>query len=131
MTRSIDGRPEAILKADKVESGRWDENDYWMEKVDALLFEKGEIQAHIMGGEGYYDVSQKILTLVENVSVVVGDQYELRSEALRYLIPYKTLKTGLEIFFRSQDIMIEGTGMWYNFQTGDYKVGGRVKFDMK
>lgn len=131
LTRSVNGHPEAILSAAKVKSGRWDQNDYWMEKIDALFFDKGEVQAHVMSGEGYYDVSQKILTLVEGASVMFGDKYELRTEALRYLLSYKTLKTGMDIFFRSQDIIIKGTGMWYNFDTGDYKVGGRVKFDMK
>ena len=130
MTRSVNGQPEAILNADKVESGRWGENDYWFEQVDAVLFDKGQLQAHVMGGEGYYDDSRKILTLIEDVSVLVGDTYELRSEALRYLIPYKTVKTGMDIFFKSHDVVIKGTGMWYNFETGDYQVGGRVKFDM-
>jgi LPS export ABC transporter protein LptC len=131
MTRSVDGRPEAILSADTVKSGRWDGDDYYMEEIDALLFDEGEIKAHVISGEGYYDVNEKILTLVDNVSVMVGDTYELRTEALRYLLPYKTLKTGMDIFFKSQDIIIEGTGMRYNFETGDYRVGGRVKFDKR
>ena len=130
MTRSVDGRPEAILSADTVKSGRWDENDYSLENIDALLFDQGKVQAHVFGGEGYYDVSEKILTLVEGASVLVGDKYELRTDALRYLLPYKTLKTGLDILFTSQDIIIEGTGMRYNFETGDYRIGGRVIVDI-
>lgn len=131
VTRSVYGVPEAILSADKLASGRWDEKDYWLEKVDALLFEKGELQAHVLSGEGYYDVSQKILTLVDDVSVLVLDEYELSTQALRYLMSYKIVKTGADILFKNQDMTVQGTGMRYNLATGDYRVGGRVVFDIR
>ncbi|MBC8317383.1 MAG: LPS export ABC transporter periplasmic protein LptC [Desulfobulbaceae bacterium] len=130
VTRSADGAPEAILSAERIKSGRWDENDYWFEAVDALLFEEGKLQAHVVSGEGYYDVSQEIVTLVEDVSVAVQNEYELSTQALRYLMPYKIMKTGADIIFKSQDITVQGTGMRYNFATGDYRVGGRVTFDL-
>jgi LPS export ABC transporter protein LptC len=131
VTRSAKGAPESILSAEKVESGRWDENDYSMEQVDALLFEQGKLKAHVISGEGYYDVSQKILTLIDDVSVTVQDEYELTTQALRYLLPYKIVKTGADILFESRNMRIQGTGMRYNFATGDYRVGGRVHFDIE
>ena len=131
VTRSVEGSPEAILSAARVESGRWDHNDYSMQDVDALFFEKGTLKAHVLGGEGYYDVTQRILTLVDDVSIVVDNKYELKTQALRYLLPYKTIKTAVEILFESPEMVIQGTGMQYNIATGDYRVGGRVQFDIR
>jgi len=131
VTRSENGAPESILSAEKVESGRWDENDYSMKQVDALLFDQGIVKAHVISSEGYYNVSQKILTLIDDVSVTVLDEYELTTQALRYLLPYKVVKTGADILFESRDTRIQGTGMRYNFATGDYRVGGRVHFDIE
>ena len=131
VTRSAKGAPEAIFSAEKVESGRWNENDYSMKQVDALLFDQGKLKAHVISGEGYYDVNQKILTLIDDVSITVQDEYELTTQALRYLLPYKIVKTGADILFESRDIKIQGTGMRYNFATGDYRVGGRVRFDIE
>jgi LPS export ABC transporter protein LptC len=131
VTRSAKGAPESILSAEKVESGRWDENDYSMKQVDAQLFDQGKLRAHVISGEGYYDVSQKILTLIDDVSVTVQDEYELTTQALRYLLPYKIVKTGADILFESRDMRIQGKGMRYNLATGDYRVGGRVRFDIE
>lgn len=131
VTRSAKGSPESILSAEEVKSGRWDENDYSMKQLDALLFDQGKLKAHVISGEGYYDVSQKILTLIDDVSVTVQDEYELTTQALRYLLSYKIVKTGADILFESKDMRIQGTGMRYDFVTGDYRVGGRVRFDIE
>ena len=131
VTRSKNGVHEAILSAQKVESGRWDKNDYSMKQIDALLFDEGRLKAHVIGGEGYYTVNQKVLTLVDDVSVSMQDNYELKTQALRYLIPFKIVKTGADILFEGRDAKVQGTGMRYNFATGDYRVGGRVRFDIE
>lgn len=129
LTRSENGETEMILQADQVKSGGM--YDFYFKKIDMLLFDKGEESSHIVGGEGAYDTVSQIFTLVEDVSVYVRDEYELRTDALRYILPYKTLKTAADIVFKSKDATIRGGGMRYNLTTGDYRVGGRVVSDLR
>ena len=131
LNRYENGQMDLALNAAKLWSGRRGMDSLFLSKVDALLFDKGRERAHITGGEGFYDGDKQILTLVEDVVVIAKNRYELRADALRYLIPYKTIKTAVEIFFASEDITVRGTGMSYNLENGAYRVGGRVVSDVK
>ncbi|MBU0910674.1 MAG: LPS export ABC transporter periplasmic protein LptC, partial [Proteobacteria bacterium] len=131
LSRYENGQADLVLNAAKVQSGRRGMDSFMMQKVDALLFDKGKESAHITGGEGFYDGDKQILTLVDDASVVVKNSYDLRADVLRYLISYKTVKTAAEIFFKSRDFTVRGTGMSYNLENGAYRVGGRVVCDVK
>ncbi|MBU4263421.1 MAG: LPS export ABC transporter periplasmic protein LptC [Proteobacteria bacterium] len=131
LSRYENGQVDLVLNAAKVRSGRRGMDSLLLSKVDALLFDKGRERAHITGGEGFYDADKRILTLVEDVVVIAKNRYELRADTLRYLIPYKTIKTAAQIFFKSKDITVRGTGMSYNLDSGAYRVGGRVVCDVK
>ena len=131
LSRYENGQADLVLKADRVQSGRGGTDSLLMSKVDALLFDKGRERAHITGGEGYFDGEKQILTLVEDAAVTTQDNYELRADALRYLITYKTVKTATDIFFKSEDVTVRGTGMSYNLASGAYRVGGRVVCDVR
>jgi len=131
LSRYEKGQADLVLNAAMVQSGRRGMDSFHLQNVDVLLFAEGKEKAHITGGEGFYDGDKQILTLVEDAAVVVRNQYELRSDALRYLITYKTVKTAAEIFFKSKDFTVRGTGMSYNLESGAYRVGGRVVCDVK
>jgi len=131
LSRYENGKADLELHASKVESGRRGMDSFHLQNIDVLLFAEGKEKAHITGGEGFYDGDKQILTLVEDAAVVARNQYELRSDALRYLITYKTVKTAADIFFTSKDITVRGTGMSYNLESGAYRVGGRVVCDVK
>jgi LPS export ABC transporter protein LptC len=131
LARYRNGLPELTLNAARVRGGRQGIDSFMLEKVDAVLFDEGREKARIAGGEGAYEGQGGILTLVDDVSVSVRNQYELRADALRYLIPYKTLKSGTDVFFQSKKFAVRGNGMSYNLDTGAYRVGGRVVCDVK
>lgn len=131
LSRYENGQADMVLHAARVQSGSRGMDSLLLSKVDVLLFDKGRERAHITGGEGSYDGDKQILTMVEDVAVIVKNRYELRADALRYLIPYKTIKTAADIFFKSKDFTVRGTGMSYNLASGAYRVGGRVVSDVK
>jgi LPS export ABC transporter protein LptC len=130
LSRYENGQADLVLSAARVQSGRRGKDSFHLQNVDATLYAKGRERAHITGGEGFYDDDKQILTLVENAAVVAKNKYELRADALRYLIPYKTVKTAAGIFFKSKDTTVRGTGMSYNLESGAYRVGGRVVCDV-
>ena len=132
MNRYENGETDMVLNAETVTSGRSDMDGYFFKTVDILLFDKkGQGNTQITGGEGHYDTGQEILTLVDDVAVFVRNEYELRADMLRYLIPYKTVKTAAEIYFKSNEATVRGTSMSYNLINGNYRVGGRVVCDLK
>ena len=131
LSRYENGQPVLALNAARVHSGRQGINSFMLEKVDAVLFDEGKEKAHIAGGEGAYEGEWGILTLVDDVVVAIKNQYELRSDALRYLTRNKTLKTAADVLFQSSKFTVRGTGMSYNLDTGAYRVGGRVICDVR
>ncbi len=131
LVRSDNGQKEMVLNAAMVDSGSGNLENFYFSSVAIELFDKGESGAQIMGGEGHYDAGKQIMTLVDNVTVFAGEKYELRSDVLRYLMPYKTLKTAADVFFQTKDAVVRGSSMSYNLDTGRYRVGGRVICDLR
>ncbi|MBI5559388.1 MAG: LPS export ABC transporter periplasmic protein LptC [Deltaproteobacteria bacterium] len=131
LMRYENGLPSMRLDSDRVRSGRAGMDTFLLQGVDVLLFDKGKEQAHIAGGEGFYDVEKGILTLADEVVVGISNRFELRAEALRYLIPYKTLKTATPVSFTSKNGSVSGVGMRYNLDSGEYRVGGPVVCDVQ
>ncbi len=131
LSRYDSGQREMLLTVDRVKSERSGMDLLYLEALDLLLFEQGQEKAHIVAGEGLFDTAHNIITFVEDVAVETTDKLELRTDALRYLISYKTLKTASDIFFNSRRTTVRGTGMMYRLESGEYRVGGRVVGDMK
>ncbi len=131
LVRSEDGQKQMVMKATRVDSDKGNMENFYFSSVDIKLFEKGASSAHIIGGEGHFDAGKQIMTLVDNVTVFAGDEYELRSDVLRYLMPYKTLKTAADVFFLTKSAIVRGGSMSYNLETGRYRVGGRVVCDLR
>lgn len=129
LTRSENGQPEMFLRAEEVKSGTGGMDEFYFKNIAVTLLEQGKTNIEIAGGEGHYDAIKEIVTVVDDVSVLVRDEYELYADALRYLAPYKTLKTASDIFFKSKDVSVRGTSMSYNMSTGNYRVGSRVICD--
>ncbi|MCB2180785.1 MAG: LPS export ABC transporter periplasmic protein LptC [Desulfobulbaceae bacterium] len=129
LTRSENGQPEMFLRAEEVKSGTGGMDEFYFKNIAVTLLEQGKTNIEIAGGEGHYDAIKGIVTVVDDVSVLVRNEYELYADALRYLVPYKTLKTASDIFFKSKDASVRGTSMSYNLSTGNYRVGSRVICD--
>lgn len=130
MDRWLHGEPDMLLAASRVQSGRWDDNDFFLIDIDVRLFADGAEKAHIAGGEGMYEAVQEILTLVDDVTVEVEDEYVLSTDALRYLVKYKTMKTAAGILFETEGAVVRGGNMRYNLESGAYRVGGGVVCDL-
>lgn len=130
LNRYENGKQEMLLAAERVESGRDGLNLLSLAGVDLRLFVEGEPRAHITCGEGSFDTVRRLITLVEDVTVTTSDELELRTDALRYFLNKKTMKTATPVLFQSPRVTLRGIGMMYHFGSGDYRVGGRVVGDM-
>ncbi len=131
LVRSDDGQKDLELHAATVNSGKEGMDNFYLSSVDLRLYDKGKNKAHVLGGEGHYDAKKQIITVIDNVTVYARGEYELRSDVLRYLMPYKTIKTAAAVFFQTKDTSVRGDSMSYNLSTGRYRVGGGVICDFQ
>lgn len=129
LSRSVNGKEEIMLEASQVNSNGG-MHDFYFRDIDFFLFEDGVAHAHVTGGEGAYDAEKEIVTIIDDVVVLLEDNYQLKTDFLRYIIPYKTIKTAADIYFQSQNATVQGTGLSYNLSSGRFRVGGRVICDL-
>lgn len=102
-----------------------------MEAVDAQLFEDGRGKFHIVSRNGAYDMKKQLLTLSDQVRVESTEGYTITSSLLRYDDRQKEITTEEKVIITTDDMVIKGTGLRYNMETGAYRVGGRVDFQVK
>lgn len=96
-----------------------------LEEADAKR--PGPDPLHMSSGSAYYDPDQQILTALNHVVVETADLM-VRTEALRYLVKYETLKSAAEVEIEGQGMVLTGTSFMYNLKSGALRVGQRVRF---
>jgi len=131
LTRFADGRKELVLGAEHVRSENM-EGDLHMETVDATFFDdNNQVEARIRGEKGLYEQEKEILTLENQVSVLLKNGWTMKSETLRYLLKEQKVETEAAVLISSDNIQVHGTGMKYDLASGAFQVGGRVVCDVR
>ncbi|MBU0730052.1 MAG: LPS export ABC transporter periplasmic protein LptC [Proteobacteria bacterium] len=122
------GKEELRLITRKI-STLADETQLAMEEVRATLYNTAGDPLEIDGGVAFYDTSKQILTMLDNVQVAGRDGYEVRTDALRYMVKDRTIKSAELVELEGKNIKVKGQGLFYDLDTGAFRVGGRVFFD--
>lgn len=129
LTQSRGGRDEFFLKAARVNSGL-QADVLELETIEVQLL-RGDGQAiRISGGEGFYHTSQQIITVIDKVRVQTPEGQEMHTEALRYLLKYRKVKTAEAFRLKDQRALISGGNLTYDLLSGNFRVGGGVKVDL-
>ncbi len=128
MSQNRAGLDEMLVKADKVQSGR-DDDELQMFAVTGQLF--GDHRSLLVSGEeANYNSTRQILTISEQVKLVTNDGYHLETEVLRYFPKFRKVKTAEMVSLAGPGLNLKGEGMIYDMLTGDFRVGGRVVVDL-
>lgn len=128
-TQSKKGEDELKLYA-KTISTKGDESFLEMQDVNALLYGKDNKPIFISSGEAIYESAKRILTLINDVNVENKEAgYEIKTQALRYLIDFRKIKTAMTVELTGTNATIKGTSMFYDLDSGNFRVGGRVFCD--
>mgnify|MGYP005840007841 CR=1 FL=1 len=125
------GRAEMKLKAETLFTAE-DENLMHMKEVNAVIFhEDSTSDIHITGRKAVYNTKQEIVTLSDNVRVVTADGKELKTSKLDYSAREEVIRTDKPVVMTDNDMRLTGKkGLYYNLQSGDFKVDGRVTVDI-
>jgi LPS export ABC transporter protein LptC len=116
------GTEEAVVHAKSLH-GTDDNSLFTLEGADARRL--GPRPIHITGGNALYDPKTQILTILDNVVVETADLV-VKTQALRYLTQFATLKSAADIEIVGQGLTITGTSFMYNLDSGVLRVGERV-----
>jgi LPS export ABC transporter protein LptC len=112
------------LKAKRMNS-RDQASGFNLEGIDARRL--GTEPLHITGNSASFDPERQILTILDTV-VVETAKLVVKTEAMRYLVKYETLKSAAEIELHGEGMDLSGTSFMYNLNTGALRVGQRVRF---
>ncbi|MFC1523697.1 LPS export ABC transporter periplasmic protein LptC [Thermodesulfobacteriota bacterium] len=121
---------ELRLTADKLYTVG-DETRLDMEQVETLIYGTDGTPMTVTSGEALYDSRKRILTLLDDVHFLDENGFELHTQALRYLVPYRIIKTALDVELIGNNSHVLGTGFFYDLESGAFRVGGRVLFDTR
>ncbi|MFO7605292.1 MAG: LPS export ABC transporter periplasmic protein LptC [Desulfurivibrionaceae bacterium] len=123
------GREEMILNAARINSGIH-EDVLEMEKIEAQLFDSDGRSAFLTGGEAFYHTGQEIITVIDDVLVQTPEGREMRTEALRYLVKYRKVKTAEAVLLTGDNLRVAGNNLFYDLVDGQLRIGGGVKVDL-
>ncbi|MEN8257991.1 MAG: LPS export ABC transporter periplasmic protein LptC [Thermodesulfobacteriota bacterium] len=130
MSQSSGDKLEMVLKADSVATGGAGKNEYFFKEIDCQLYDDQGLSTLITGGEALLATDKKLITIIDDVHVVTGDEkYRIITDALRYFTQYKVAKTATAVRFWTDGKEICGNSMMYNLRTGAFRVGGGVICD--
>ncbi len=129
-TQTREGLDDFLLSAELL-STVGSETRLELRKVQATVYDNDRRPILISSGEALYDTSRNILTLLDNVEIVSEDGYRIRTEALRYLVKYKKIKTAAPVELTGENSRVTGTGLYCDLASGAFRVGGRVSFDIR
>jgi LPS export ABC transporter protein LptC len=76
-------------------------------------------------------MKKQLLTLSDQVRVESTEGYTISSSLLHYDDRQKEITTEENVRITTDDMVIKGTGLRYNMETGAYRVDGRVDFQVK
>jgi LPS export ABC transporter protein LptC len=131
LSQSTGDKLDMVLKADSVATDGEGKDEYFFEKIDCQLYDEQGLPTLITGGEALLAVDKNLITIIDDVLVVTGDEkYRIKTDALRYFTLYKVLKTATAVRFRTGGMKeVCGNSMMYDLKTGAFRVGGGVICD--
>ena len=124
-----DGKNEFLLNAEKVSSTGQDDR-LQLHEVKAEITGEGT-PTIITSGEAFFHTGRQILTMLDRVSIKMADGQEIKTEALRYLVKFRKVKTAEDVVLNGNGVGIKGSTMFYDLAKGALRVGGRVVVDLQ
>lgn len=128
LTNNRAGRDELILQAERVTSGMHADLLH-LEGIEAWMLGRSGQPYTLTGGEAFYHPGRQIITVLDHVRLQTPDGQELQTEALRYLMKFRKLKTAEDVWLGSEELQIEGGNLFYDLVEGNFRIGGRVRVD--
>lgn len=103
-------------------------NEYILEQVDAdIVDEQGNV-TNILADAGAYNVEQKRLKLMDNVVITSkADNYTMKTDLLFYEGDMRIVYCPEETLLQGEGIVITGSSLHHDMNTGTYTLGGRVR----
>ena len=83
----------------------------------------------LRGGEAFYHPGRQIITVLDHVRLQTPDGQKLKTEALRYLMKFRKIKTAEDVWLGSEELQVEGGNLFYDLVDGNFRIGGRVRVD--
>ncbi|MDJ0623363.1 MAG: LPS export ABC transporter periplasmic protein LptC [Desulfocapsaceae bacterium] len=125
--QSEEDQKTATIRANRASSTEIP-NEYILEQVDAdILDEQGNI-TNILADAGAYNVDQKRLKLMDNVVITSkADNYTMKTDLLFYEGEKRIVYCPEETLLQGEGIVITGSSLHHDMNTGMYTLGGRVR----
>ena len=128
LTQSRTGGDKFTVKAAHVRSGIHAEV-LEMEEIEARLTGPDGRLTVLTGGEAHYDTNRQIITVLDQVRVRTPNGQLMKTEALRYLVRFRMVKTAEDVWLGDKKIQVSGGNLLYDLIDGNFRVGGRVSVD--
>ena len=131
LKQTKNGKLEMIVHAEHVVGGNPDTDSYHLEGVKCQLYGENDGETIITGGEALLESTKGLITIVDEVAIIVDQgKYSIKTEALRYFLNYRMLKTATPVIYQGDIGSVVGNSMSYNLNTGDFRVTGAVVCDL-
>jgi LPS export ABC transporter protein LptC len=100
-----------------------------MEEIEARLTGPDGRSTVLTGGEALYDTKRQIITVLDRVRVRTPNGQLMKTEALRYLVRFRKVKTAEDVWLGDEKLQVTGGNLLYDLIDGNFRVGGRVAVD--
>lgn len=124
------GRTEWELEAD---SAQYFKNDNLtvFENVKVVFYSQNGVNYTLTGMEGKLRNDSKDMDIVGNVVVTSTDNYQLKTDSLKYIAGVKQISTKDKVFFTGPNISIEGVGFLADMITERVYISANVRTVVK
>lgn len=125
ISQSRDGVEELQIVAQRVTTPQG-ESHLEMEEVQAVVFDRQKKPTRITGGQASYDSEAQELNIRDNVTVSSTTGYEMTTDSLEYQLVERLIATRDAVDIVGPAIKVQGKGLRYDLDSGDFQVNGRV-----
>lgn len=127
ITQSENGKIILEITAERAYTGKT-ENEFEMEKVDAIITSDNDEQTFVTARQGILDKKNTILTLIDEVVVMKPkDSFELYTDLLIYNDKTHIANSPGKTQIIGEKIEINGKNLIFNTETEAYDLSGRVR----
>jgi len=126
--QSRSGLHEWHFSADRLASSN-NENQLLVVGIKALINGNSANdvkQVDIESRQGEFDQNGQVLTLIGDVAVTFDNQYRMTTQLLRYLVAHRTIKASEGVRLAGTGFKARGWEAFYDLDSGDYRMVGRV-----
>ena len=125
LSQSKLGVEEMVLNTKRLYS-KDDQKILYFDGVEVLLLGDGK-PMEVKGGSAVYNTRQQVMTIMDDVRLVTADNYIMKTPVMRYLTKYKKIKSAESVEFKGERLQISGRSFMYDLDTGNFRVGSRVR----